>query len=63
VGSGAHWDRTCAGVGGQAVGNVDEGLVRWSPEPARWSMRCVKSRWTSLRRWSGRGMAGDGYPR
>jgi hypothetical protein len=62
VGSGAHRDRTCAGVGGRAVGNADEGSVRWSPEPARWSMRCTKSRRTSLRRRLGQGMAGGGCP-
>jgi hypothetical protein len=60
VGSGAHRDRTCVGVGGRTVGNADEGSVRWSPEPARWSMRYVKSRRTSLWQRLGWGTAGGG---
>jgi hypothetical protein len=55
VGLGAHQDRTCTGVGSQAVGNANEGSVRWSPEPVRWSMRCVESR----QRYCGGGRAGE----
>jgi hypothetical protein len=62
VGSGAHRDRTCTGIGGRTMGNADEGSVRWLPKPARWSMRCMKSRQTSLRWRSGRGTARGGSP-
>jgi hypothetical protein len=63
VGSGAHRDRTCVGVGGWTVGNADEGSVCWSPKLARWSMRYAKSKRTSLWQRPGRGTAGGGCQR